>query len=277
MDIKLIAMDLDGTTLMPSTQSFSPRLHDALLKAHNQGIFIVPTSGRQFILLPDNISKNDVWKKYGIFSNGAQIRDIEINQTLAKNHLSTENLSWVTNLANRLEIPVEICIDGHLYLTQKSYDMQQDDDSLKFHRDFVLKRYGHIVNSLEEMLENNIDSEKVNLPLIPEEKYEVLKQELNHSELSLAWLDKSRIEITHLNATKGKGLIQLCDILGIDIKHTMTLGDSGNDISMFQVSGLSVAMENAPDDIKKYADIVTLSNIEDGAAIAIERMLNGTL
>ena len=52
MDIRLIAMDLDGTALQPDRCSFSSRLNAALKEAHKRGIAIVPVTGRQFNMLP---------------------------------------------------------------------------------------------------------------------------------------------------------------------------------------------------------------------------------
>ena len=52
MDIRLIAMDLDGTALQPDRCSFSPRLIAALEDAHSRGIAIAPVTGRQYSMLP---------------------------------------------------------------------------------------------------------------------------------------------------------------------------------------------------------------------------------
>ena len=53
--------------------------------------------------------------------------------------------------------------------------------------------------------------------------------------------------------------------------YKQALGDSGNDETMLRQAGLGIAMGNAPDFVKKWADAVTESNTQDGAAIAIER------
>ena len=64
-------------------------------------------------------------------------------------------------------------------------------------------------------------------------------------------------------------------ILGIDPARTMAIGDSGNDIPMLRAAALGVAMGNATREVKDAADAVTASNMEDGAAIAIERYILG--
>ena len=61
--------------------------------------------------------------------------------------------------------------------------------------------------------------------------------------------------------------------LGISTDLVATIGDMGNDLAMFKVSGTSFAMGNATDDVKRQATHVTDSNEEDGFAKAMERIL----
>ena len=61
-------------------------------------------------------------------------------------------------------------------------------------------------------------------------------------------------------------------IKSIKKEETIAIGDDSNDVSMFKEVGLSVAMGNANDKIKEIADVVTLSNEEDGVAIFLEKL-----
>lgn len=62
--------------------------------------------------------------------------------------------------------------------------------------------------------------------------------------------------------------------LDIPIKNTIAIGNDNNDISMFEVAGLSVAVANASDDIKNKVNHITLSNDEDGVAVFLETLIN---
>jgi hypothetical protein len=53
----------------------------------------------------------------------------------------------------------------------------------------------------------------------------------------------------------------------------MAVGDGLNDISLLETAGLAVAMGNAPDEVKKVADHVTLDVDHSGLAVAIEKFL----
>lgn len=79
--------------------------------------------------------------------------------------------------------------------------------------------------------------------------------------------------IGNTEVCKGNAIKRFCEILTIDLKDTVAIGDDFNDISMFKVVGHSVVMENATDEVKKYADEITLSNEEDGVAVFLERLL----
>ena len=53
----------------------------------------------------------------------------------------------------------------------------------------------------------------------------------------------------------------------------MAFGDGFNDLSMLEYAGMGVAMGNAVDEVKAIADFITISNDEDGIAIALEQLL----
>lgn len=269
MDIRLIAMDLDGTTLQRDRCSFSPRLLTALEKAHEKGILIVPVTGRQFGLLPPVLMQQHGWKKFAILCNGGQIRDFQTGEMLHGLEIDAVALQQLLALAEEFDLPIEFSVDSKLYLTRKSLEQQLPYPSLEFHRDTILAQHGIIVPSLRPMCTCAI--EKVNLLCIPEECRQVLEQRLQNIAVSAVWASSSSMEITHPEATKGSGLQRLCSILDIPMAAVMALGDSGNDITMLQQVGLGVAMGNAPDFVKAAANICADRYDEDGAAKAIEQ------
>ncbi len=60
---------------------------------------------------------------------------------------------------------------------------------------------------------------------------------------------------------------------GIPLEETIAIGDNLNDVSMFEKAGLSIAMENASEEIKRICKDTTFSNKEDGVAHAIYRYM----
>ncbi len=81
------------------------------------------------------------------------------------------------------------------------------------------------------------------------------------------------LDIGSLAATKGQGVAALCDHIGTPLARTAVIGDMYNDLSMFDVAGLAIAMDNAPDAVKARAQRQTRSNAEDGFAAAVDDLL----
>ena len=79
-EIKLIALDLDGT-LLTSNKELTQRNYRALEKAAEMGIEVVPTTGRLVGALPEVIRKLP-FLRYVISVNGAQVVDIHTGETL---------------------------------------------------------------------------------------------------------------------------------------------------------------------------------------------------
>lgn len=269
MDIQLIAMDLDGTALQSDHRSFSPRLIAALEAAHHKGVRIAPVTGRQFGLLPPAVLGHPVWEDLAVLCNGGQIRKLGTGRYMHRLDISAGALKELLALAARYELPIEFSVDSKLYLTQASLQKQLPYPNLSFHRDTILANNGILVDTLEPLCAEEV--EKVNLLCVTEELSSQVSEALKSIAVSAVWASSTSLEITHPDATKGKGVTRLCQILDIPMEAVLALGDSGNDETMLRQAGLGIAMGNAPDFVKAVADAVTETNGNDGAAIAIEQ------
>lgn len=269
MNIRLIAMDLDGTALQADRCSFSPRLNAALDAAYEKGVAIVPVTGRQFGLLPPAVQQHPVWSGLVVLCNGGQIRELRTGKLLYALNIPKTALRQLHALAERLGIPLEFSREGRLHLTQDSYDAQLSHERLTFHVHTILARSGVIVDSLLPLCEEDV--EKAQLPYIPPHLHDEVEKALKSIDVSAVWSSGSSIEITHSDATKGNAIAQLSRLLDIPMENIMALGDSGNDETMLRRAGLGIAMGNAPDFVKAAADAVTETNLNNGAAAAIEQ------
>ena len=269
MDVRLIAMDLDGTTLQRDRCTFSPRLLRALESAHKRGVEIVPVTGRQFGLLPPALQEDYSWKRLAILCNGGQIRTFHTETLLHSLEIDPDALIQLLRLAEKFGLPIEFSVNSKLHLTERSWTQQLPWEDLTFHRNVILAKHGCKVDSLEPMCGSGV--EKVNLLCISPELRKEVEIALDSVAVSAVWSSATSMEITHPNATKGGALQRLCSILDLPMSSVMALGDSGNDITMLQQAGLGVAMGNAPENVKAAADVCADRYDEDGAAKAIER------
>ncbi|MET0247634.1 MAG: Cof-type HAD-IIB family hydrolase [Sphingomonas sp.] len=81
------------------------------------------------------------------------------------------------------------------------------------------------------------------------------------------------LDVTAVAANKGDGVAALAAELAVPMDAVAVIGDQRNDLPMFARAGLSIAMGQAPDEVRAAAVQITGSNAEDGVAQAIDRIL----
>ena len=94
-----------------------------------------------------------------------------------------------------------------------------------------------------------------------------------HSRVFAARSQPYYLDLTNPDANKGFVVLRLSEMLNIPAAQIATIGDMPNDISMFQKSGLSIAMGQAADEVKRAARYSTSSSEDEGFANAVERYI----
>lgn len=79
------------------------------------------------------------------------------------------------------------------------------------------------------------------------------------------WSDFA-IDVIPIGRSKADGVKKIVEKLNIDIQNVYAFGDGLNDIEMLQVAGTGVAMGNAHEEVKKYADFIT-TNVDEGGIV----------
>jgi Cof subfamily protein (haloacid dehalogenase superfamily) len=102
-----------------------------------------------------------------------------------------------------------------------------------------------------------------------------LRNKLSREEKILVTSSHSNnLEINGAGISKGAALLHLAPILGVDLQQSMAIGDSFNDVSMFNRVGFPVAMGNATDELKQHCVFTTKTNNESGVAHAIYHFMD---
>jgi hypothetical protein len=83
------------------------------------------------------------------------------------------------------------------------------------------------------------------------------------------------LDVTNKDANKGAVVEYLSQHLGVPATEIATIGDQQTDVPMFKLSGLSIAMGNAPAEVKALATATTDSYNDEGFAKAMERLILG--
>ncbi|MGC8560435.1 MAG: HAD family hydrolase [Phycisphaerae bacterium] len=81
------------------------------------------------------------------------------------------------------------------------------------------------------------------------------------------------LDVTARRADKGRGLAELLAIAGVAPAATAVIGDGPNDIPMFKLAGLSIAMGNGSESVRSAATFTTAANTDDGFARAVDRYI----
>lgn len=84
-------------------------------------------------------------------------------------------------------------------------------------------------------------------------------------------------ELLPKGSSKGEGLLALADLMGVDRKNTIGIGDNENDLMLVKMAGRGVAVANAVDEIKEAADFVTADNNSHAVAAVIYALERGEM
>ncbi len=270
--IRLVALDMDGT-LLAGDKTLSLVNKNAINRAIKEGIYIIPATGRPLAGLPEKLLENP-GIKYAICSNGASILDIKKKEIIYRRDLKKETVLKIIENLRSFDIMPDIFAEGKIMAENRNMKRLSEflipPDMLSYIRDTRT-----CVDSIFQYAQETGDHiEKINLFFKSLEQRKIVEGRLREiSGLTLTCSLNQNLEINDKGVNKGEGLKWLTGHLGLSMEQVMACGDSDNDIDMLKAAGLSVAMGNGSDAIKKMADVVTLSNEEDGVYYAMEKYI----
>ncbi len=276
-DIKLIALDLDGTLFNPEG-IITPATKAELNRATAQGVKIVISTGRPFNGLPFEQIK-DTAIEYALTTNGASVYKIEGKECLFEQGMDIETVLPILDWILAREIHIDIYMDGVGFTPIRCRENIGRLDVPESLRKYMISTRTTVEDLKAYVRDCGQKIQKINLNFYPQPDGTYLYQKetlefLNaNAALTVVCGGFNNFEISKAGITKREGLQFLANYLGTDLEHTMAMGDSENDYSMINAAGIGVAMGNASDDIKEIADYITTTNNEDGVGEAIKKFI----
>lgn len=266
MDIRLLALDLDGT-LTNSEKIITPRTREALMEAQKRGIRLVLASGRPTEGISPLAEELEMGR-YGGFIlsyNGAEIREVGSGRLLVQQTLPADTIPVIAGLAREYGIGVLSYGDGAV-ITE-----HPDDPYIQLEC-----RINRIPCRPVENFEKALTHPVPKCLMTGEGDY--MGQILPRIQEALPGLSVYRseayfIEIMPQGIDKARSLAELLRQLNLTASQLAACGDGYNDISMIAFAGLGVAMANARPEVQKVARVITTSNDEDGVAEAVYRWM----
>jgi Cof subfamily protein (haloacid dehalogenase superfamily) len=261
--IALVVSDVDGTLLTKDkmltdgARAAARRLHDAGI-----GFTIVssrPTIGMQFLIEPLSITL-----PVGAF-NGSSIVDVKMAPV-------EQHLIPVSAVARSLDILQQFGVDIWLFTNDQWLTKNGGGDYVA-HERRTIRHEPAIVADFTPYLARacKIVGSSSDPALLM--RCEAATQQALGTEATAVRSQTYYLDITPPGFDKGTFVQAIARRLGVAADAVATIGDMQNDLPMFRTSGLSFAMGNATDDVKRHATHVTASNEEDGFAKAMDVIL----
>ena len=274
MAIKLIALDLDGTTLNKEGK-LSEGNRRALQAAADKGVNIVVATGRPFCALPQEILDFEP-VRYVLTSNGARIVDLHENKTFYENCLQPHSVEAAVKLLEPLDYVLETFVEGIAYIEGWYYKQVAYTGKSFRNVEYILKTRKPMDDFYRFMLDNSSKIENINVNFSDEAQSGKPAMKIKLEELPDVTITSSfdhNLEIGGMTTSKADALTQMGRLLGIDKSEMMAAGDSPNDMAMLKAAGVAVAVGNAKPEVKEIADYIAPDNDKDGVADAVEKYI----
>ncbi|WP_202081647.1 Cof-type HAD-IIB family hydrolase [Caldalkalibacillus salinus] len=236
-DIKLIAIDMDGT-LLNEKHEISDENRKAIQEAQDRGIHVVISTGRSKLTCADLVDSLSL-KSYLVTVNGSEIWN-ESGELVERQLLNIDHVHEMWDLKQKHKTNCWATTVDNVYRDQFPEDLTEHE-WMKFGFDVEDDEVRQII--FDQLSQN--------------EDLEITNSSLQNLEINAAGVNKAR------------AIEKVCDKLGITMENVLAMGDSLNDLAMIKEAGIGVAMGNAQEKVKEEADWVTASHIEHGVAKAI--------
>ncbi|MGN1084023.1 MAG: Cof-type HAD-IIB family hydrolase [Lachnospiraceae bacterium] len=259
MNQKVLVLDIDGT-LTNSKKEISAPTKNALYAMQEAGGIVVIASGRPTVGTA-KIAEECKLAEYGgyvISYNGARIVRWKTGETLYNHTLPQQFLPQIYEIAKDRGVglitydPQDNLITGTKTDPYMELEARINGRTITQVDDFI----GAIRFPVNKCL---ISGEPEVLAPLTEEL-----QKRYYGVLNIYRSEPFFLEIMPPAIDKAHALARLLPSLGIKRQECVCCGDGYNDITMLQYAGIGVAMANAQQEVKDAADMITLSNDEDG-------------
>ncbi len=284
--IQLIVSDMDGTLLNDSMEISSENIA-AIKKVQAAGLEFVVATGRSIEEAQPILQAAGIKCRY-ITSNGAQIFD-ENGQNIFTVGIEKKKLALTMSILRHHQIYFELFTDRGGYtenindriasvahwLKSTSPNLSEAE-AIEIAESHMATLPINFVADFKEVLENpEVTVLKIfAMGQIDDPALLLAKEELSQiTNLSVTSSGANNIEVNHESAQKGRSLQKVTELLNLPLSNVAALGDNFNDMSMIEAAGVGIAMANAEAEVKAIAKYETVTNIDNGVAYAIDRIL----
>ncbi|MEE0800010.1 MAG: Cof-type HAD-IIB family hydrolase [Gemmiger sp.] len=270
-DIRLIALDLDGT-VFNDEKVITARTLTAMQQAIARGVDVIPATGRTVAGVPQEFLKLP-GVRYALTSNGASVVELATGRRIAGLPFKAELTGPIYDLVAHSGGALSVFVNGRSYTDEFSSEAALQFFPASLHP--YLRSSRTVVKDMHELFRlYPHDVEKFSIAYPDAATRDAAwKAVADRFDVEITSSIPNNMEINAPGVSKGRGLELLAETLGLSMNQVMACGDSGNDLTMVRAAGLGVAMANATPDVLAAADYITDDNNHDGVAKAIEKFV----
>lgn len=272
-DIKLIALDMDGTLLGADHDTIPQRNIDALRAAAAQGVQIAIASGRSWSLVREHAQMLGC-VNFGITANGAYVLDTGTGAEMASFPMDSAQCVDIIGILRRFDLSFELYIGPDNYMQENELEAAA---GLAYSEKFMalFRRNTTLVPDVAAVAAAS-EPGKFDIFYVPDELRAPVAAALAATgPLAFTGALGTNMELNAPGVHKGRALAALTERLGLSPAQVMAFGDADNDLEMLEYAHWSFAMENAVDAAKKAARFATGPNHAGGVGMAVERYVLG--
>jgi Cof subfamily protein (haloacid dehalogenase superfamily) len=262
--IALVVSDVDGT-LLTKDKILTDGAKAAVRRLHEAGIGFTIVSSRPTIGMGFLIEPLAITLPIGAF-NGSSIVDPQLKPV--EQHLIPPAVAQ-----RSLDVLNEFGVDIWLF-TNDQWLTRNPDGEYVPHEQLAIKHDPTIISSFTPYLTGACKIVGASSDAALLARCEAVMKEAIGQEATAVRSQTYYLDVTPPGHDKGTFVAAMARRLGISTGAVATIGDMQNDLSMFAKSGVSFAMGNATDDVKKCATHVTDTNEHDGFAHAMAMILD---
>lgn len=267
--IKLICIDMDGT-LYNKKKEIYESTKQALALAYSQGIQIAIVSGRPINYIMAYAKEIGI----DIIMTGSNGATIKVQDHFIKHALDQKDLLQILRICEKNKMHIFMKGLNCIYTNMKESNFFQYDELTK-ELPVEFQMHKSYVPSLVDVIQNSpIPVYKLIVLADCQESVIACRKQIHDAvQVSTFSQDPHHFELSSYEATKGKAITQLADILHLNTEEIACIGDGDNDIPMFEVCGYRIAMGNASETLKQMSNFVSETCENDGVGVAIHHIL----
>jgi len=277
--IKALALDLDGTTLLPDN-TLGEQTRICLKKLIYGGMQIILATGRA---IESSEKYRSAIGAQGpmVFFNGAEIADVPSGKILQADLIGMDVVDYGIDIAHSMGIHYQIYLPAGISPENGKEDAKIKWETLLIEKPCAESELYHnhtgiipVVKDLKSIIampdfKGCIKGMFIADPSLHDEIRQRMKERFG-GQINVIRSFPTFLEVLNAGVSKGEGLKAAMRYRGLKPEEVIAFGDEENDLSMFEAAGFSGAPENARENIREKADFIYGSIDEEGLAVYLE-------